>query len=80
MSEGIEPRKDQEVGKADVVASAESNILIIVMVRLLKLPRGLRPWHVTHGYDTATRETLSVLSKREYGNSSDNKARKPDDR
>ena len=62
-----------------MVANTESNMLIIVMVRLLKLPRGLRPWHVTHGYDTATRETLAVLSKREYGNPSDNKARKPDD-
>ena len=52
------------------------------VVRLLKLPRGLRPWHVTHGYDTATRETLSVLAENsvEYGNPSDNKARKPDDR
>ena len=52
------------------------------MVRLLKLPRGLRPWHVTHGYDTATRETLFVLTEDsvEYGNPSDNKARKPDDR
>ena len=63
MSEGIEPRKSHEVGKADVVANTESYILIIVMVRLLKLPRGLRPWHVTHSYDTVTRETLSVLSR-----------------
>jgi len=80
--EGIEPRKSQEVGKADVVTDTESYILIIDMVRLLKLSRGLRPWHVTHGYDTATRETLSVLAENsvEYGNPSDNKARKPDDR
>lgn len=65
-----------------MVADTESHILIIVMVRLLKLPRGLRPWHVTHGYDTATRETLSVLAENsvEYGNPSDNKARKPDGR
>jgi len=64
-----------------VVADTESYILIIAMVRLLKLPRGLRPWHVTHGYDTATRETLSVLAEDsvEYGKPSDNKARKPDD-
>jgi len=46
-----------------VVADTESHILLIVMVRLLKLPRGLRPWHVTHGYDTVTRETLSVLAR-----------------
>ena len=46
-----------------MVANTESNMLIIVMVRLLKLPRGLRPGHVTHGYDTATRETLSVLAR-----------------
>ena len=46
-----------------MVANTESNMLIIVMVRLLKLPRGLRPWHVTHGYDTATRETLAVLAR-----------------
>ena len=63
MSEGIEPRKYHEIGKADVVADTESCILIIGMVRLLKLPRGLRPWHVTHSYDTATRETLSVLAE-----------------
>ena len=63
-----------------MVADTESNILLIVMVRLAKLPRGLRPWHVTHSYDTVTRETLAVLSKREYGHPSDNKARKPDDR
>ena len=62
------------------MTDAESYILVIVMVRLSRLPRGLRPWHVTHGYDMATRETLSVLSKREYGRTSDNKARKPDDR
>ena len=62
-----------------MVANTESYILIIAMVRLLKLPRGLRPWHVTQGYDTATRETLSVLSKREYGHPNDNKVRKPDD-
>jgi len=62
-----------------VVANTESNILLTVMVRLTKLPRGLRPWHVTHGYDTATRETLSVLTEDsvEYGNPSDNKTRKP---
>jgi len=46
-----------------VVTDTESYILIIVMVRLLKLPRGPRPWHVTHGYDTVTRETLSVLAE-----------------
>jgi len=46
-----------------VVANTESNILLTVMVRLAKLPRGLRPWHVTHGYDTVTRETLSVLAR-----------------
>ena len=46
-----------------MVTDAESYILIIDMVRLLKLPRGPRPWHVTHGYDTATRETLSVLAE-----------------
>jgi len=65
-----------------VVSDTESYILIIALVRLLKLPRGLSPWHVTHGYDTATRETLSVLTEDsvEYGNPSDNKARKPDDR
>ena len=65
-----------------MVADTESHILLIVMVRLTKLPRGLRPWHVTHGYDTATRETLSVLTEDsvEYGNPSDHKARKPDDR
>jgi len=64
------------------VTDTESYILIIASVRLLKLPRGLWPWHVTHGYDTATRETLSVLTEDsvEYGNPSDNKARKPDDR
>ncbi len=33
------------------------------MVRLSKFSRGPRPWHVTHSYDTATRETLSVLAK-----------------
>jgi len=49
MSEGIEPRKHHEVRKADVVTDAESYILIITMVRLSRLPRGLRPWHVTHG-------------------------------
>ena len=63
-----------------MVTDTESYILLTVMVRLAKLPRGLRPWHVTHGYDTATRETLSVLARCEYGNPSDNKARKPDDR
>ena len=65
-----------------MVADTESHILIIDMVRLLKLPRGPRPRHVTHGYDTATRETLSVLTENsvEYGNLSDNKARKPDGR
>jgi len=63
-----------------VVTDTESYILIIVMVRLLKLPRGLRPWHATHGYDTATRETLSVLARGEYGKPSDNKARKPNGR
>jgi len=65
-----------------VVTDTESYILLNVMVRLAKLPRGLRPWHVTHGYDTATRETLSVLTEDsvEYGNPSDNKARKPNDR
>ena len=63
-----------------MVVNTESNILLTVMVRLAKLPRGLRPWHVTHGYDTVTRETLSGLSKGEYGHPSDNKARKPDDR
>ena len=47
MTEGIEPRKDQEVGKADAVIDAEGYILVIVMVRLSKLPRGLRPWHAT---------------------------------
>jgi hypothetical protein len=46
-----------------VVTDTESHILLIVMVRLVKLPRGPRPWHVTHGYDTATRETLSVLTE-----------------
>ena len=46
-----------------MVANTESNSLLTVMVRLTKLPRGLRPWHVTHGYDTATRETLSVLTE-----------------
>ena len=46
-----------------MVANTESNILLTVMVRLAKLPRGLRPWHATHGYDTATRETLSVLAE-----------------
>ena len=46
-----------------MVADTESYILIMVMVRLLKLPRGLRPWHVTHGYDTATREALAVLAR-----------------
>lgn len=46
-----------------MVTDTESYILIIVMVRLLKLPRGLRPWHATHGYDAATRETLSVLAR-----------------
>ena len=45
-----------------MVTDTESHILIIALVRLLKLPRGLRPWHVTHGYDTATGETLSVLA------------------
>jgi hypothetical protein len=63
MSEGIEPRNNQEVGKADVVTDAESYILVIVMVRLSRLLRGLRPWHVTHSYDTATRETLAVLTR-----------------
>lgn len=63
MSEGIEPRKYHEAGKADVVTDAESYILVIVMVRLSRLPRGLRPWHVTHSYDTATRETLAVLTR-----------------
>jgi len=63
MSEGIEPRKHHEVRKADVVTDAESYILIITMVRLSRLPRGLRPWHVTHGCDTATRETLAVLTR-----------------
>jgi len=63
MSEGIEPRNNQEVGKADVVTDAESYILVIVMVRLSRLPRGLRPWHVTHSCDTATRETLTVLTR-----------------
>jgi hypothetical protein len=63
MSEGIEPRKHHEVRKADVVTDAESYILVIVMVRLSRLPRGLRPWHVTHSYDTATRETLAVLTR-----------------
>ena len=63
MSEGIEPRKHHEVRKADVVTDAESYILVIVMVRLSRLPRGLRPWHVTHGYDTVTRETLAVLTR-----------------
>ena len=63
MSEGIEPRNNQEVGKADVVTDAESYILVIVMVRLSRLPRGLRPWHVTHCCDTATRETLTVLTR-----------------
>ena len=63
MSEGIEPRKHHEVRKADVVTDAESYILVIVMVRLSRLPRGLRPWHVTHSYDTATRETLTVLTR-----------------
>ena len=62
MSEGIELRKYHEAGKADVVTNAESYILVIVMVRLSKLPRGLRPWHVIHSYDTATRETLTVLT------------------
>ena len=46
-----------------MVADTESHVLIIDMVRLLKLPRGLRPWNVTHGYDTATRETLLILSR-----------------
>jgi hypothetical protein len=46
-----------------VVADTESNILLTVMVRLAKLPRGLRPWHVTYGYDTVTRETLAVLAR-----------------
>lgn len=55
-----------------------SNILLTVMVRLTKLPRGLRPWHVTHGYDTATRETLAVLAR--CVSMADKKARKPDDR
>ena len=63
MSEGIEPRKHHEVRKADVVADTESYILVIVMVRLSRLPRGLRPWHATHGYDTAARETLTVLTR-----------------
>ena len=63
MSEGIEPRKHREVRKANVVTDTESYILVIVMVRLSRLPRGLRPWHVTHGYDTATRETLAVLTR-----------------
>jgi len=63
MSEGIEPRKHHEVRKADVVTDAESYILVIVMVRLSRLPRGLRPWHVIHSYDTATRETLAVLTR-----------------
>ena len=46
-----------------MVTDAESYILVIVMVRLSRLPRGLRPWHVTHCYDTATRETLAVLTR-----------------
>ena len=50
-----------------MVTDTESHILIIVSVRLSKLPRGLRPWHVTHSYDTATWETLSVLAGCEYG-------------
>lgn len=63
MSEGIEPRKYHETGKADVVTDTESYILVIAMVRLSRLPRGPRPWHVTHSYDTATRETLAVLTR-----------------
>ena len=80
--EGIEPRKYHEIGKADVVTDTESYILLTVMVRLAKLSRGLRPWHVTHGYDTAIRETLFVLTEDsvECGNPSDNKARKPNGR
>ena len=63
-----------------MVTDTESYILIIALVRLLELPRGLRPWHATHRYDTATWETLSALASCEYGNPSDNKARIPDGR
>jgi len=55
-----------QVRKADVVVTAESNTVAIVKVRMSQLPRGQRPWHVRHSYDTATRETLFVLRK-EYG-------------
>jgi len=52
-----------KVRKADAVLKAEGSIVIIDKARISQLPWGLRPWHVIHGYDMVTRETLSVLLK-----------------
>ena len=41
--------------------------------RRIKPLWGQRPWHVTHGYDTATREILPVSSYRRVWRTSDNK-------
>ncbi len=53
-----------KVGKVDAVLIAEGNIVIIDKTRISQLSRDLRPWRVTHSYDTVTRETLSVLQRR----------------
>lgn len=41
--------------------------------RRIKPLWGQRPWHVTHGYDMATRETLPVSSYRRVWLTSNNK-------
>ena len=49
--------------EADAIRPAEGNISVLGKARALRLLRGQRPWHVTHGYVTATRETLLLFRK-----------------
>lgn len=49
--------------EADAVRPAEGNTSAVDRARTLRLLRGQRPWHVTHGYVTATRETLLLFRK-----------------
>ena len=60
--------------RADALPAAESYILSFAKGKKIKPLWGQRPWHVTHGYDTATRETLPVFSSyRRVWCTSDNK-------
>ncbi len=57
---GLSPEIDFRSGLADAFMVAEGKIAGIAK-QVPATPRGLRPSHVSHGYDMATWEVLQIL-------------------